>query len=322
MRFKNLDLSIINIVVALNVAWIQIPNRLIPVGILLALPLILFLPGYTLTQTLFRRRGATQTPASASPSSHQTELKIGHPIGSSDQIVLSLGLSMAITELKIGHPIGSSDQIVLSLGLSMAIDVLVGFALNILPTGLTGLAWILSLGLITTVFALLAFFLRRKDALKTATKPRVRLTLQDCLLFGLAALVVASALWLAVIRPLQPQPSFTQFWMLPANQANKTCEVSLGVQNFATGSETYRIVMAVNHIQTNVWSSVALVPQQKWIQEIPIKAGITTSSNFYIEAHLYRTEQPGAVYRDVHLTFYTSSGNANGGVQRQCIFGA
>lgn len=296
MRFKNLDLIIIIFIVALNVAWTQIPIHLIIVGILLALPLILFLPGYALTQTLFRRRAIAQTLDTASTPARPADLKMGHPVGRSDQIVLSLGLSMAI-------------------------DVLVGFVLNILPVGLTALSWILSLGLIATVFALLAAFLRRKESLKDTTKPRVRITIQDCLLLILALLVVASALWLSVIRPLQPQPSFTQFWILPTNQANKTCEVSLGVQSFETGSETYRVVIAVNNAQTNAWPSVVLSPQQKWVQDVSIKPGATTSDSLYIEARLYRTEKPDTVYRNVHLTFYISSSNINGNVQQQCVLG-
>ena len=203
----------------------------------------------------------------------------------------------------------------------MAIDVLVGFALNIFPIGLTGLSWVLSLGLITTFFAVLAAFLRRKDTLKAATKPRVHITLQDSVLFGLAILIVTSAIWLALLRPLQPQPSFTQFWMLPANQTGKACVVSLGVQSFETGSETYRIVMAVNNAQANVWSSVVLNPQQKWVQEVSIKPGNTTSASLYIEAHLYRVDKPNTAYRDVHLTFAISSSDINGVVQQQCVLG-
>ncbi len=294
MRFKNSDLLFSILVVVVNVAWTQAPGRWMLLGIILALPLILFLPGYALTQTLFRRRALE--PEASSGNARQADLKVGHPIGRSDQLVLSIGLSMAV-------------------------DVLVGFVLNILPIGLNALSWILSLGLITTFFAVWAAFLRRKDVLKATVQPRVRVTLQDGLLVVLATLVVASALWLAVIRPLQPQPSFTQFWMLPANQGSKMCEVSLGVQNFETGSETYRIVVAVNNVQAKVWSAVALDPQQKWVQDIPIQAGTNASNSLNIDANLYKTGNPTVVYRNVHLTFYLSTIDTNGVVQQQCVLG-
>ncbi|MFL5690974.1 MAG: DUF1616 domain-containing protein [Ktedonobacteraceae bacterium] len=294
MRFKNLDLIIAMVVVVINVVWTQVPNRFLIPGIIFALPLTFFLSGYALTQTLFRRR-------MPEPTRYSSNSPIRQP------------------DLKIGHPIGGADQIVLSFGLSMAIDVLVGFGLNILPIGLQALSWVLSLGLVTTVFVLLATFLRRKDIPRVATTPRVRITLQDCILFGLAILVVASAVWLSVIRPLQPQPSFTQFWMLPANQVSKTCAVSIGAQSFESTSETYRVVMRVNDAQTNTWSSIVLTPQQKWLQLVPITPG--TTSSLYIEAQLYRADKPDTEYRNVHLTFYISSVNDNGQLQQQCVLG-
>src|ERR1017187_10308055 len=135
MRLKNFDVIITLLIVVINVGWTQIPNHPLPVGIILALPLVLILPGYMLTQTLFGKPSPTLVPSS--------------------NLILQ-------PRLKIGQQINAADKIVLSLGLSMAIDVVVGFALNILPIGLQGLSWILSLGIITTVFALLVMFLRRK----------------------------------------------------------------------------------------------------------------------------------------------------------------
>lgn len=294
MRSKNFDLIISVVIVAINVAWTQVSTHFVFTGIIFALPLILFLPGYTLTQILFRRKTPEQQPNAANNLSKRSELKIGHPIGGTDQIVLSLGLSMAI-------------------------DVLVGFMLNILPIGLAALSWILSLGLVTTIFALLAMFLRRKDIPRTTERLRVRITLQDCLLLGLAMLVAVSAVWFSLFRPLQPQPSFTQFWILPANQADKTCAVSVGVQSFETTSETYRVVMMVNSAQTNNWSPIVLTPQQKWVQLVSVTPGATSS--LYIEAQLYRADKPETVYHNVHLTFYISSVNSNGVLQQQCVLG-
>src|SRR6266568_6519824 len=216
MRVKNLDLIAAILLVAINVGWTQLPNRPLVIGIFLSLPLIFILPGYTLTQTLFCKWSVDQSPDSSS------------------NLILR-------PNLKLGQPVGGADQIILSLGLSMAIDVLVGFALNVLPVGLQALSWTLSLGLITTVFALLAAFLRRRDIVTIERVSRPRITIYDCILFGLAILIATAAVWFSIIRPLEPQPSFTQFWMLPADQANKSCAVSIGVQNFESDSVTYRV---------------------------------------------------------------------------------
>ena len=294
MRFKNLDLIITMIIVVINVVWLQIPNRPLLPGIIFALPLTFFLSGYALTQTLFRRRVPEQTQESSRDLIRRPDLVLGHPVGGADQILLSFGLSMAI-------------------------DVLVGFGLNILPIGLQALSWVLSLGLITTVCAVLAMFLRRKDLPRIGKTPHIRITFQDCLLLGLAVLVVTSAVWLAMLRPLQPQPSFTQFWMLPANQDSKACQVSIGAQSFESTSVTYQVLLRVNHTQTNAWPSVILTPQQKWVQSVAVTPN--SAGSLYIEALLYRTDKADTVYRDVHLTFYVSSINHNGRVQEQCVLG-
>src|SRR5690349_8477477 len=113
MRFKNLDLTIVLIIVVINVVWIQLPNRPLLPGIIFALPLTFFLPGYALTQVLFRKHTSEQTP------------------GSSNRLIRQ-------PDLIVGRPVTGVDKLLLGFGLSMAIDVLVGFSLNLLPIGLGG----------------------------------------------------------------------------------------------------------------------------------------------------------------------------------------
>lgn len=133
MRLKNLDLIGVIFFAAINVGWAQLPSRPLIIGIILAVPLIFILPGYALTQCLFRRRSPD------SPSSFILQPR-----------------------LKIDQSVSAVDHIIFSLGLSMAIDILVGFALNVLPIGLEAQSWTLSLGLVTTVSVLLAAYLRKK----------------------------------------------------------------------------------------------------------------------------------------------------------------
>src|SRR5437870_2143737 len=95
MRVKNLDLIGAILIAAINVGWTQLPNRPSVLGIILALPLILVLPGYTLTQTLFRRH----LTAPSSKLILQPSFKLGQPVGIVDHIILSLGLSIAIDVL-------------------------------------------------------------------------------------------------------------------------------------------------------------------------------------------------------------------------------
>ncbi len=58
MRLKNLDLLVTTSIAAMNVAWTLLPAHIPVVGIILALPLVLILPGYALAEVLFHARFA------------------------------------------------------------------------------------------------------------------------------------------------------------------------------------------------------------------------------------------------------------------------
>lgn len=305
MRSKNLDLFLVILIVAINVGWTQVPSPPLIVSIVVALPLVLFLPGYTLTQMLFRRK----TPEAGGGSGETSAVA-----GTNEQAQKS-----APSTLRLGHPIGKADQLILSFGLSMAVDILVGFTLNFLPIGLQALSWAFSLGLLTTLFALVALLLRRKRVATTTASLPLRITLLDGLFFVIALFVVGNAVWLAVIRPPQPQPSFTQFWILPANAANKSCAVSIGVQSFETSSLHYKVTLTVNNQVANNWSDIALDPQQKWSVSTPVT--LEAQNDLRVEALLYRIDRPQAAYRDVYLTFHVSTQLVNGKVQQECTLG-
>ncbi len=280
MRLKNLDLVGVMLIVIVNVGWIQIPHRPWFIGILLAVPLTFVLPGYAITQALFSRKPAKQA----------------------NTLILKPNLS-------IGRPIGSVDYITLSLGLSMAIDVLVGFMLNIFPIGLQAQSWVISLGLLTIVFTLTAFYFRRKGNAKSERILKPPITSYQYILFGLAILVVIAAIGISLVRPSITAVYFTQFWMIPSHQTAASCTVNIGVQNFEEGSKTYRITITVNNALANVWESVNLAPKEAWEHLVPIHS--TSSNNIYIEARLYKLDQPKTVYREAHMTLSGSVGSKN-----------
>ena len=78
---KNLDLVIVLILTFLSMPFILIPplNEISPVRIILGLPLVLFLPGYSLIATLFPRKD---------------------DLDGIERIALSFGLSIAFVEAK------------------------------------------------------------------------------------------------------------------------------------------------------------------------------------------------------------------------------
>lgn len=74
MRLKNLDLIAAMSIAVLNVVWVLLPSHIPVIGIILSLPLVFVLPGYTLTEALFQKRS----------------LDVPH------RLLFSLGLSLAI----------------------------------------------------------------------------------------------------------------------------------------------------------------------------------------------------------------------------------
>lgn len=293
MRRRNLDLVVAILVAVVNVGWTQIPNRPLIPGIMLALPVTLLFPGYTLTQVLFRKRQPEQST------------------GGANALLLR-------PSLRLGQPIGSADEVVLSLGLSLAIDVLMGFALNILPVGLQASSWALALGFLITLCALLAAVLRHRDGVKEESSPRPRVTLYDGTLFGLALLLAMAAIWFAIIRPQIPRQSFTQFWMLPEN--NEDCAVTIGMQSFESAAVEYRVIMTINGTQAGEWSPIALAPGGKWNRSVAIKPA-PASGDMYIEAQLYRLDEPESMYRNVHVTLHGLRQSEKGQTQH-CVLGA
>jgi uncharacterized membrane protein len=274
---KNLDLVGAICFVVSGTVWALLPVRPLLIGVVLAVPLVFFLPGYTLTQVLFP--GRSPDPLSAA----------------SQSVVLR-------SRLKMGRPFGTIDSLVFSLGLSLVIDIITGLLLNLLPGGLQWQSWTLSLTMITEVCALLAIFLRRRWPGGQKDAGEWHIPFKVYALLGLALGVVILALWLSIIRP--PQPSFTQFWMLPSTQANKSCAVLIGVRNFEVTSETYRIQVIRNGIQLASWPSIMLAPQQEWDRLVPISPG-AVSGDVLMSAQLYRLDQPGTIYREVHLTLHS-----------------
>lgn len=273
MRFKNLDLIGVILLVIANVGWLQLPSHPWFIGVLLAVPLTFALPGYALTQALFGRK-----------PSQQTSSLIRKP------------------NLNLGRPVSSIDYITLSLGLSMAVDILVGFILNIFPIGLQAQSWILSLGVLTTVFAMVALNLRRKGSTKSERILRPPISRSHCMLFGMAILVVIAAIGIALVRPPATQAYFTQFWMLPSSRTMTSCTVTVGMQNLEAGTKTYQVIVTTNGTPVGVWQSVTLTPKQTWERLVSIHATHTNSA--YIEARLYKADELETVYREVHMAFH------------------
>lgn len=207
-------------------------------------------------------------------------------------------------------------RFLLSLGLSLAIDILAGFILNVFPIGLREISWAVFLGLLTTMFSLWIAYLRWKKAGSNGVSNRFRLRLHEFVLLGLALVVVILAVQYSAINVIQePHPGFTQLWVLPSMEHGDSCTIRLGVRSFESTPVTFRVVMTSNESQVSAWSSITLAPQKEWDQAVSLRPG--ASDSMYIEVQLDRVDEPGIVYRDVHLTLHSSKRSKNGQGQ-QC----
>jgi len=288
----------------LGIGWALLSNRPLLVGVLLAIPLVFTLPGYTLTRAFFRnplmqmrndylspRQGPSHLP---SVISSERSRRPADALSAS-----SNGFSLQ-PRLKIGQPFGAVDLMVFSLGLSLVIDVVTGLLLNLIPVGLQWQSWTFSLGLVTVVFALLAY-VRDKSAHVQGKSAHVwHIPLKEYALLGSALVVVALALWLAIIRPPQSQAGFTQFWMLSSTQANNSCAVLIGMHSFESAPTTSRVQVMSDGTQVALWPSIMLTTQQEWDRVLPVSPAVGGST--VVDAQLYRLDQPGVIYREVHVT--------------------
>ncbi len=195
--------------------------------------------------------------------------------------------------------LGASYRIICSVSLSLAIDITGGFVLNMLPQGLQRSSWAALLALVTALFAILAAVFRSKSFVHVKTPFRFRIALRDYLLFGLSGTVLVLAIWYSALGVTQqPHPGFTQLWLLPNGEEQKSCALRLGVHNFESTPMKYKVVLSVQGGSMKTWSPVILASQQEWNVTETLAAASTDAS---VQLQLYRLDKPQSVYREAHV---------------------
>lgn len=268
MRSKYSDLLFILTITLVNIVWSLLHIQVPFIGIILALPLVCFIPGYMLAKIMLYNKSSDKT-----------------------------------------------HFLILSIGLSIALSIVNGFILNLFSFGLQATSWTISLGLLSTLFALFSVYLGQRSSIHIGL-PLSKNNSSKYLMVGIAVTIVVVSFWYSTSTTAQePQQGYTQFWMLPAKeQSTQSCDISVGVRSFETTTTTYRIEMTINGTQTKSWTSVVLAPQQAWDQAIPVDT-TTSSSPIYLEAQLYRADKPNSMYREVHMTLNKSPNSKDAKIQ-------
>ncbi len=266
MRLKNSDIFVIFGIALLNVVWLLLPITSVWVSVLLALPLVFFVPGYLLTTIL----------------THTRRLNVFH------RLTFSLGLSLTI-DILAGFllnvfPIGLRTQ---------SWVVLLSF--------LTLLFALVVLYLRRDTVYVSEREEHRSTKMSSQSRsifwPRVR----DGFVFALAiTLVILSLLYATRGVAEGTHPGFTQLWMLPPSHIARNCAVSVGIRSFENGPVVFHAVVTMNSVQTMSWPTLTLAPNQLWERSIAFTP--TTVKNVFVEMKLYRNDKPMVVYREVHIT--------------------
>ncbi|MGI8968223.1 MAG: DUF1616 domain-containing protein [Chloroflexota bacterium] len=208
------------------------------------------------------------------------------------------------------NPFGAAERLILSIGGSIAVTTGGGFLLNATPWGLETKPWALLLAG-TTVCAGLGALGRRHYQLRTVVaQARTRLTLRQGMQFGVALLVVVAAVGTAVLgAQRQASTGFTQFWLLPAGASTGTVQV--GIMSNESSAHQYNVTLRIQDHAVKQWRAISLSPGKTWKTVVVLPA--RTSGP--VQALLYRTERPSAVYQSTKLwsiaapVASTSSGN-------------
>lgn len=194
--------------------------------------------------------------------------------------------------------LGWVERTVLSIGLSLATLALGGLVLQWTGLGLHPSTWIVLL-LSVTLLSGAAAFMRHRSTLPRATFHGVAITRQQSTMFGVAALVTAGALSMAVWSAVQPsRTGFTQLWLVPASTgtASSTAPtVHLGVSNQESVPTSYQLRLTLGNQTIHEWKQLDLAPYTTW------ETDVTLPTTGTAQAFLYRSDAPTAIYRRVQL---------------------
>ena len=300
MRLKHPDLAVVTAIALANVVWTLLPFHLPAIGTILALPLVFIAPGYALTGVLFHRRSLDRA--------YRLLLSLGISIS----IVIAGGL--LLNALPVGLRPSSWSVLLafltlLSAGLMMYLRRKTALPLSSPNVGTRFIASAppiaSALSIAPTPDPTSAPAIASAQCIVSAPRvAAIRLTWYGWILCTLAVLMMAfSIVFSASSVAQQPHAGFTQFWMLPSRQPGAGCTVRLGIQSYELASETYRIAVTASGNEIDTWPSLQLAPRQRWEQWVSIHS--IQNGPVYLEARLYRADNPGVVYREVNVTMYT-----------------
>lgn len=202
-----------------------------------------------------------------------------------------------------GGALSAPERLLFTFGGSLATGVLGGLLLNLTPWGLNPASWTVLLAFVTVAAALTALLRRERAVTAVDTgsgERRVSVTPLQGALLAAALLVAAGAVGVARVgADQQPNPPFTQLWLLPAPEEGAAA-VRLGVQSMEEGPIDYRLQLKQGNTVVREWTGIHLKPGEKWETTLSLPG---SSQSGAVKADLFRVDLPNvpAPYRSVTL---------------------
>ena len=273
------DLALVILFTLLCIPFALIPplNEISPVRIILGLPLVLFLPGYSLIAALFPRKD---------------------DLDGIERIALSFGLSIAITPL-LGLALNYTP---FGIRLSPVLIVLSVFTISLAFGAYVRRSRISEEGRFVVDFGVLSKNI--KESFKT-TDTKIDRALKIILIISI---ILAISMTVYVIITPKQSEKFTEFYVLDQNRTAEDYP-----RNLKIGEEEKVIIGVVNHEYTNVTyqlevklngelidkKSIDLMHNETW--ECPFTFRATRAGEDQKLEFLLYKERVKEVYRSLHL---------------------
>jgi uncharacterized membrane protein len=332
------DLAVVVVLVFLACLFVVVPGlNDTPLRVVFGLPLVVFLPGYTLIAVLFPEAGSSMTadddvPADAVGSETDSQSEDEEKI--IEQSVPTLGTGR-------NRGIDGIERVALSFGLSIAIVPLLGLILNFTPWGIR-LAPILvavsgSTLVLTVIAAIRRWSLPEDERFRIPYQEwidagRAELLESDSRMDGIINILLVCSILLAVgavayAVAVPPQgETFTEFYLLHESgdeddelvAANYPSEfvvgeskpVVVGIRNHEGGSVEYTVVVQLQEVRIEGNETVVLERQEldqftspeigdneTWQRTYEIRPTMT-GEQLWVQYLLYRGEPPASPTRE------------------------
>ena len=275
----NLDLALVIFLTLLCIPFVLIPplNEISPIRIILGLPLVLFLPGYSLIATLFPRKD---------------------DLDGIERVALSFGLSIAISPL-LGLALNYTP---FGIRLTPILIVLSVFTIALAIGAYIRRSRIREADRFWVDFG--AFFKSIKDSFKTMDSKADKILTAVLII----SIVLALSVTVYVIVTPKEGEKFTEFYVLgpggmaeeyPTNlTVGEEGEVILGVVNHEYAAVTYQLELKVNGEIIDE-KSIVLTHNETWEGPFTFKLK-KAGEDQKLEFLLYKVGEEG-IYRSLHL---------------------